>query len=93
MARKLTDDLCNSCDIKCSVPLTYNEKSRLSPTATNDEQKADEHASCRMALLTAEWRRIIMAGINARTSREKELAAWCRRVKGEYCAWGTGWAR
>lgn len=93
MGRQLTDDLCNSCDINCSLPLTYNEKSRLDPVTSNDDYQSHEHASCRMALLTADWQRIIMAGINARTARERELAAWCRRVKGEYCAWGIGWAR
>jgi len=91
MGRKLIDDLCNSCDINCSIPLTHDEKSRLNPAIANVEHQTHESASCRMLLLTPDWRRIIMAGMNARTLHEKELAAWCKQVGGEYCTWGVEW--
>ena len=93
MGQKNTDNLCNSCDINCSFPLTDNEKNRLVAAVTDDEIQLNDHASCRMALLTSDYRRIIMAGINSRSLREREFAAWCKQVKGEYCAWGLGWAK
>jgi hypothetical protein len=93
MRQKPIERLCNSCDIKCSIPLTASEKDRLSTALTNNDNHPNNHASCRMALLTAEWRRIIQEGVNARTAREREFAAWCKQVGGEYCAWGLEWPK
>jgi hypothetical protein len=93
MGQKHTESLCHSCDINCSLPLTDDEKDRLDTAVTDDAHQPNEHASCRMALLTSDWRRIIMAGINSRSLREREFAVWCTQVKGEYCAWGLGWAK
>jgi hypothetical protein len=59
MRQKQAETLCNSCDIKCSVALTTNEKNRLLSAPTSYANPPNCHASCRMALLTADWRRII----------------------------------
>jgi hypothetical protein len=93
MGQKHTDSLCHACDIKCSLPLTANEKNRLSTVPPNNANHPDYHASCRMALLNAYWRKIIQDGIKARTSHESELAARCKQVLGKYCTWGSGWSK
>jgi hypothetical protein len=90
MGQKPTDNLCHSCDINCSVPLTANE-TRLLTLPTNNNNNLNSHTSCRMALLSSDWIRIIQNGTNARTLQEKGIAAWCKRVEGEYCTWGPGW--
>lgn len=92
MRQKPIDNLCISCDIKCSVPLTANEK-RLSTALADEENHPNYHASCRMALLTPNWRKIIHDGVNARTAREREFAVWCKHVRGEYCTWGSEWPK
>lgn len=93
MGQKHTDSLCHSCDIEYSVPLTANEKNRLLRAPPHNDNRSNNHASCRMALLTSDWRKIIQDGIKARTSHERELAAWCKQVVGEYCTWGSGWPK
>jgi hypothetical protein len=93
MRQKQVEKLCYSCDIECSTGLTTNEKNRLLSATTSYAIPPNYHASCRMALLTADWRRIIQEGVNARTAREREWAAWCKQVGGEYCTWGTEWPR
>ena len=72
MGQKLTEGLCNSCDINCYLPLTNTEKSRLHPTANDDENQPNNHTSCRMALLTADWQRIIISGANDRTLQKTD---------------------
>ena len=93
MRQKPIDNLCNSCDIKCSAPLTSDEKTRLSTALTNNANSPNNHTSCRMALLTSDWRRVIQDGVKASTAREREFAAWCKQVGGEYCTWGLEWPK